>query len=94
MQYVKFIFLLPLFAFICQIYYYAITRQREEKQGICRGLGIMLFSLGVASLVSRDYFIVFAGLILMMSGFRLIAHGLDRLDKTIYIDSYNDSPPD
>jgi len=94
MLYLKLLFLLPLFAVIYQMYNYAITRQREEKQSVCRGLGIMLFSIGVVSLVSRDFFIVFAGLIFMMIGFRLIAHGLDRLDKTIYIDRYNEPPPD
>ena len=94
MHYVKFIFLLSLFAVIYQMYNYAITRQREEKQRACRGLGIILFSIGVTSLVSRDYFFVFSGLILIMIGFRLIAHGLDRLDKTTYIDRYNEPPPD
>ena len=94
MFYVKFLILLPLFAVIFQMYNYALTRQREEKQAVCRGLGIMLLSIGIASLVSRDPLFVFAGLILMMAGFRLIAHGLDRLDKKIYIDRYNEHPPD
>lgn len=94
MPYLKFIFFLSLFPVIYQIYSYAITRQREEKQVVCRGLGIILFSIGVTSLVSRDYFIVYTGLIFMMIGFRLIAYGLDRLDKTIYIDRFKESPSD
>ena len=94
MLYVKFLILLPLFAVILQMYYYALTRQREEKQAVCRGVGIMFLSIGIVSLVFRDPLFVFAGLILMMAGFRLIAHGLDRLDKKIYIDRYNEHPPD
>jgi hypothetical protein len=93
MFYVKVLLLLPFFAIIFQMYNYAITRKKEEKQKICRGLGILLFSFGVVSLVFRDQFFVFAGLLLMMIGFRLIAQGLDRLDKKIYIDRYN-PPPD
>ncbi len=94
MPYVKILILLPFFALIFQMYNYAVTRQREEKQEVCRGLGILSFSIGVVSLVSRDYPFVFAGLIMMMVGFRLIAHGLDRLDKKTYIDRYNESAPD
>ena len=94
MQYVKLLILLPLFAVIYQMYSYATTRQREERQSVCRGMGIMLLSLGIVSLVTRDYFFVLAGLALMMIGFRLIAHGLDRLDKKTFIDRYNEHPPD
>jgi hypothetical protein len=94
MPYMKFLILLPFFAMIYQIYSYAVTRQKEERQSVCRGLGIVLFSFGTVSMVSRDYLLVFTGLILMMIGFRLIAHGLDRLDKKVFIDSYNPSEPD
>lgn len=59
MLYVKVLLLLPFFAIIFQMYNYAITRKREEKQKICRGLGIVLFSFGVVSLVFRDHFFVF-----------------------------------
>jgi len=85
--------LLFVFVVIFQMYNYATTREKVEKQKICRGMGIALFSVGVVSLVLRDQFLVFSGLVLMMIGFRLIAHGLDRLDKKIYIDRY-DPPPD
>ena len=94
MLYVKLLLLLPFFAVIFQIYSYAVTRQREERQRVCRGLGITLMTVGITSLVSRDYLFVSAGLILMMIGFRLVAHGLDRLDKTIYIDRYDGSKHD
>jgi protein-S-isoprenylcysteine O-methyltransferase Ste14 len=94
MLYVKLLLLLPFFAVIFQIYSYAVTRQREERQSVCRGLGIMLLTVGITSLVTRDYLFVLAGFILMMIGFRLIARGLDRLDKKIYIDRYNGSSHD
>jgi sulfite exporter TauE/SafE len=76
------------------MYSYAVTRQKEERQRVCRGLGITLFTVGITSLVTRDSLFVFAGLILIMIGFRLIAHGLDRLDKNIFIDRYDKSKHD
>jgi hypothetical protein len=76
------------------MYSYAVSRQGEEKQRTCRGLGILLFSLGIVSLVSRDFLFVCSGFILMMIGFRLIAHGLDRLDKKVFIDRYSETPLD
>jgi len=94
MPYMKLLIILPLFAVIFQIYNYALTRKREEKQAVCRGLGIALLTVGIVSLIFRDFVSVFAGLLLMMVGFRLIAHGLDRLDKKVFIDRYNDSSYD
>ncbi len=94
MYFVKLIVLLPLVAVLFQMYNYAVTRKGIERQRVCRGLGILLLSVGTVNLVFRDYLFVFAGLILMMIGFRLVAHGLDRLDKKIYIDTYNDSSSD
>ena len=90
----KYLILLPFLAVIYQMYNYAVTRQREERQRVCRGLGIALFSVGVVVLMTRDAFLVFTGMFLMMLGFRLIAQGLDRLDKKIYIDRYDGSSSD
>lgn len=92
MLYLKILCLLMFFAMIFQMYNYATSRQREEKQKICRGLGILLFSIGIVCLVFHDSFSVFSGLLLMMFGFRLIAQGLDRLDKKTYIDRYKPPP--
>jgi hypothetical protein len=92
MAYLKILIIVMFLAVIFQMYNYATSRQREEKQKICRGLGILLFTVGVVSLVTRDHFFVLAGLFLMMIGFRLMAQGLDRLDKKIYIDSYKQPP--
>ena len=90
----KLFIMLPLFAVIFQMYNYALTRKREERQAVCRGLGVALLTVGIVSLILRDAVSVFAGLLLMMVGFRLIAHGLDRLDKTIFIDQYSGSSND
>jgi hypothetical protein len=94
MMIVKLFVLLPLIAVTGQMYSYAVTRQKEEKQKVCRALGITFFSLGTVSLVSHEVLYVFAGLFLMMVGFRLIAHGLDRLDKKVFIDRYDASNTD
>jgi hypothetical protein len=47
-------------------------------------------TLGIMALVFKSAPFAFFGLILMMLGFRLIARGLDRLDKNIFIDQYDD----
>jgi len=94
MPVLKLLVLFTILTVIYQIYSYAVTRKREEKQNICRGLGIALFSVGVVTLVTRDTILVFTGLFLMMLGLRLIAHSLDRIDKKIFIDRYDESSPD
>jgi uncharacterized membrane protein (GlpM family) len=90
MQYAKLLILIPVFIVFFQIYHYAVTRSGPEKQRTCRGLGIAAFTIGIVSLVSRDYFFVVVGLVSIMVGFRLIAHGLDRLDKKVFIDRYHE----
>jgi len=94
MSVMKLLALFTLLTVIYQIYCYAVTRQREEKQRVCRGLGIALFSLGAALLATRDTFMVFSGIFLMMLGFRLLAYSLDRMDKKVYIDRYDESNHD
>lgn len=84
----KLLFLIPLVGFLSQLYFYAISRQGVEKQKVCRASGIALFSAGSVGLTNRDILSVSSGLIMMMFGIRLIANGLERLDKTIYADRY------
>lgn len=73
-----------------QFYAFAVSRKGEEKQHNCQRLGIFYISIGTTLLVFRHATSVFTGLILIMMGLRLIAHGLDRVDKKIYIDHYAD----
>jgi|ERR1039457_1393919 hypothetical protein len=89
----KLLFLIPLFGFLTQLYNYAISREAVERQKVCRASGIILFSVGTVTLINRSMLSVFTGLIMMMFGFRLIANGLDRLDKKIFLDSYKPDIP-
>ena len=79
---------LPLLVFAYQIYRYIVTLEKENKQRACRSLGILLFPVGVIFLVYRNMYTVIIGLILIMAGLRLIAYGLERKDKNIFIDRY------
>jgi len=83
--------LLFLVMMICyQFYAYAVSQVGENKQNRCRQLGIAYTSLGICALVFRNVQFVIGGLVLIMLGFRLIAHGLDRIDKKIFIDRYDE----
>ena len=90
MDYLKFLILLPVIVFGFQLYRYTITLKREEKQRACRSLGIIIFPLGVVCLVFRNFYAVLAGFAMIMLGLRLIAFGLERRDKTIFIDKFDD----
>jgi uncharacterized membrane protein HdeD (DUF308 family) len=87
---VEAILLLTLIIFLYQFYSYAVTSKGEEKQKRCQATGIISATIGMVCLVYQTPVTAFAGLILMMFGFRLIAHGLDRIDKNIFIDRYQD----
>jgi hypothetical protein len=87
---VKYIPLLPCWAVCIQLFCYRISLQGVRKQRECRTLGIILTSIGVVSLVSRDFWYVLSGLALIMLGLRLLATGLDRIDKKIHIDRFED----
>ena len=77
------------FIILCyQGYRYSITLTGTEKQDVCQHLGILFTTLGTGAFLVPSVPVVFAGLILIMLGLRLIARGLDRLDKTVYIDHY------
>ena len=87
---VKLLVLVPLLILAVQAYNYAVTKTGEEKQNTCKSLGIAFATVGIVILVYRSAFLSFAGLILIMMGLRLIAHGLDRIDKKIFIDRYEE----
>jgi hypothetical protein len=61
-----------------------------EKQKHCKALGITYTTLGIVCLVFRSLSLAIVGLILIMLGLRLIAYGLDRINKTIFIDRFDD----
>ena len=84
------IFIIVVLIVCFQMYHYAFMSKESERQTNCQILGIVFMVTGIMSLVSRSpYFCVF-GLIMMMMGFRLIAKGLDRLNKKTFIDQCDD----
>jgi hypothetical protein len=90
MSYIKLLVLIPFITLYYQLYAYAVRQKGVERQDICRTLGITSFTIGIACLAFRDLLFGIAGIIFMMFGFRLIAHGLDRIDKKIFIDRCDD----
>ena len=86
----KYVLLLPFWAICTQFYFHAIAQKAEQKQQECRAVGIIFTSIGIVSLVSRDIIFGISGLILIMLGLRMIAYGLDRIDKKVFIDRYEE----
>lgn len=90
MSVVNLMILLPLSILFWQAYCYAVSKKGEEKQQSCMSLGIAYTTAGIAFLVFRSIPFAFAGFFLIMMGLRLIAHGLDRIDKKIFIDKFEE----
>ena len=90
MEYVKLLLILPFLVFGYQLYRYTVSLKREDRQHACRSLGIIIFPAGVICLVFRNFYAVIAGLVMIMLGLRLIAYGLERKDKSIFMDRYDD----
>jgi hypothetical protein len=87
----KYLALIPLWVLCIQLYFHAVSRPPEEKQAECRVLGILFTTVGIGSLVFRTVWLVFSGLAMIMVGLRLMAHSLDRINKSVYIDRYKDN---
>jgi hypothetical protein len=88
--YFEILIILPLLVLCIQFYSYSVNCKGKEKQDNCQRLGILYMTVGILTLVFKSAVFSFFGLILMMFGFRLLSKGLDRLDKTKYIDQYNE----
>ena len=71
-----------------QGYRYAITQTGVDRQNACQHHGLFFTSLGASAFLVPSVPVGFAGLVLIMLGLRLIAQGLDRIDKTIYIERF------
>ena len=82
--------LLPIWVISCQIILYTLKYKDEQRQKGCRTLGVLFVTIGIVSLASRDFTFVISGLLQIMIGLRLIASGLDRIDKKIFIDRFKD----
>jgi uncharacterized membrane protein YccF (DUF307 family) len=80
---------LPLLMLCFQLYSYSVNCEGKERQHNCQMFGIVFMTAGIVSLVFKSIVFSFFGLILMMFGFRLMARGLDRLEKK-YSDQHKD----
>ena len=89
-NYVESLIILPLLVVCYQLYSYSIHGEGRQKQDKCQNLGIAFMTVGITALVFKSVSFVFFGLILIMFSFRLLAKGLDRLDKKIFIDRYEE----
>ena len=88
--YFQLLIISPLLVICYQIYAFTSSRQGEEKQSRCQKLGIGYTVVGILALIWRDPVFAFFGLVMIMFGLRLMAKALDRIDKKIFIDRYND----
>jgi len=90
MEHLRLFALLPLFAFFYQLYRFAVTQQGIEREKACYSLGISYFTIGTLCLVFRVDILAFPGVLFLMMALLLLAKGLDRKDKKIFIDRYDD----
>ncbi len=86
--YIEFLLTIPILLICYQMYAFSVQKKGLEMQSSCRTLGIVYMTVGIVTLIARSPAFVFLGLILIMIGFRLMAKGLDRIDKKVFIDRY------
>jgi hypothetical protein len=89
-SFIEMLIILPLLVGCYQLYFFSTHSMGLKQQERCQKLGVAFMTLGITALAFKSTPLAFFGLILMMFGFRLIAKGLDRLDKRIFIDRYED----
>lgn len=88
-MYIECFVIIPFIVVMCQFYLWIVSLEGVEKQKHCRALGITYTTLGTVCLFFRNVPLAIVGLILFMLGLRLIAHSLDRLNKTNFIDRFS-----
>lgn len=88
--YIECFIMIPFFVVSLQFYSWIVSLEGLEKQRHCRSLGIAYTTAGTLCLILRSLPFAVIGLIFFMLGLRLLAHGLDRINKTRFIDSYQD----
>lgn len=89
-QFFEFLIAVPIMVVCYQLYSYSVNKKGVERQSSCQTLGILYMTVGIVALIARKPAFVFMGLMLIMVGFRLMAKGLDRIDKTVFIDRYSE----
>ncbi|MDU0460937.1 MAG: hypothetical protein RW306_19580 [Geobacteraceae bacterium] len=88
--YFEIMIILPLLVMFYQLYCFSVSSVGVERQERCQGLGIVFMTCGIMALAFKSAPLAFFGLIMMMFGFRLLAKGLDRMNKNTFIDQYQD----
>lgn len=88
--FIKLLIIIPFLIICLQIYKFTTSRKGVERQDRCQKLGIGYMVGGILALIERDPIFAFFGIVLIMFGFRLLAKGLDRIDKKVFIDHYSD----
>ncbi len=87
--YLEFLAMLPVMVICYQLYAFSANSQGAVRQKRCQKLGIAFMTMGIMILITREFALVIFGMMLIMTGFRLMARGLDRLDKSVFIDRYD-----
>lgn len=88
--YVECFIMLPLTVILFQFYSWIVSLEGLERQQHCRALGIAYTTLGTVAFVFRTLPTAVLGFVLVMLGLRLIAQGLDRIGKTVFIDQLDE----
>jgi len=88
--YVQCFITIPFIVVSFQFYNWIVSLKGVEKQKHCMALGVVYTTCGTTCFLFRSVPLVFVGLMLFMLGMRLIAHGLDRIDKKRFIDRFDE----
>ena len=88
--YVECFIIIPFVVVMFQFYMWIVSLEGIERQKHCKALGVTYTTLGIVCFVFRSLSLAIVGLILIMLGLRLIAYGLDRINKSIFIDKLDD----
>jgi hypothetical protein len=88
--YLQFFVTIPFLVLACQFYLWVLSLHGVARQKHCQALGVAYCTAGTVSLLFRSLPLALVGLILFMLGMRLIAHGLDRIGKRIFIDRFDE----
>ena len=72
------------------MYSFSASGKGVERQDSCLKLGVTYMTIGICSLATRSTPLAFFGITMIMFAFRLLAKGLDRLDKKKSIDRYDE----
>jgi Na+/phosphate symporter len=89
-MYLQFFVTIPFIVLMCQFYLWVVSLHGVERQNHCRALGVTYCTAGTVCFLFRSLPLALVGLMLFMLGLRLIAHGLDRIGKSIFIDRFDE----